>query len=50
MGGRGALDNFLGDATKYVVANAGCQVILTAPPAEATPSAREGADPAPSPS
>ena len=34
LGGRGGpLDNFVGDVTKYVVAKAPCQVILTAPPA-----------------
>jgi APA family basic amino acid/polyamine antiporter len=34
LGGRGGpLDNFLGDITKYVIAKAPCQVILTAPPA-----------------
>ncbi|WP_027008199.1 amino acid permease [Conexibacter woesei] len=33
LGGRGGpLDNFVGDATKYVVSKAGCEVILTAPP------------------
>ena len=33
LGGRGGpLDNFVGDATKYVVSKAPCQVILTAPP------------------
>jgi APA family basic amino acid/polyamine antiporter len=31
----GPLDNFVGDATKYVVRKAPCRVILTAPPAEA---------------
>ncbi|MGH2920056.1 MAG: amino acid permease [Solirubrobacteraceae bacterium] len=30
----GPLDNFVGDATKYVVRKAPCRVILTAPPAE----------------
>jgi APA family basic amino acid/polyamine antiporter len=39
LGGRGGpLENFVGDVTKYVVAKAPCQVILTAPaatPAEA---------------
>jgi basic amino acid/polyamine antiporter, APA family len=35
MGGRGGpLDNFLGEATKYVIAKAPCQVILTAPPSD----------------
>jgi APA family basic amino acid/polyamine antiporter len=34
LGGRGGpLDNFVGEATKYVIAKATCQVILTAPPA-----------------
>ncbi len=33
LGGRGGpLDNFVGEATKYVIAKAPCQVILTAPP------------------
>lgn len=33
LGGRGApLDNFVGDATKYVIAKSPCPVILTAPP------------------
>lgn len=33
LGGRGGpMDNFVGDATKYVVSKAGCEVILTAPP------------------
>jgi APA family basic amino acid/polyamine antiporter len=33
LGGRGGpLDNFVGDATKYVVSKAACEVILTAPP------------------
>jgi APA family basic amino acid/polyamine antiporter len=35
LGGKGGpLDNFVGDATKYVVRKAPCRVILTAPPAE----------------
>jgi basic amino acid/polyamine antiporter, APA family len=34
LGGRGAMDNFVGDVTKYVVTKAQCQVILTAPPAQ----------------
>jgi basic amino acid/polyamine antiporter, APA family len=34
LGGRGAMDNFVGDVTKYVVTKAPCQVILTAPPAQ----------------
>ncbi len=34
LGGRGGpLDNFVGEVTKYVIAKAPCQVILTAPPA-----------------
>jgi APA family basic amino acid/polyamine antiporter len=33
LGGRGGpMDNFVGDATKYVVSKAPCEVILTAPP------------------
>ena len=33
LGGKGGpLDNFVGDATKYVVRKAPCRVILTAPP------------------
>jgi len=42
LGGRGGLENFVGDVTKYVIAKASCRVILTAPPpqrraAEAAP-------------
>jgi basic amino acid/polyamine antiporter, APA family len=34
LGGRGGrLENFVGDATKYVVSKAGCRVIVTAPAA-----------------
>ena len=34
LGGRGGpLDDFVGEATKYVLSKAPCQVILTAPPA-----------------
>jgi len=33
LGGRGGLENFLGEVTKYVLAKAHCPVILTAPPA-----------------
>jgi APA family basic amino acid/polyamine antiporter len=41
LGGRGGpMDNFVGDVTKYVVAKAPCQVILTAPPASDSPTAR----------
>lgn len=33
LGGRGGpLDNFVGEVTKYVIAKAPCQVIITAPP------------------
>lgn len=40
MGGRGGpMDNFVGDATKYVVSKAGCEVILTAPPSSDVPVA-----------
>jgi basic amino acid/polyamine antiporter, APA family len=45
LGGRGALDNFVGEATKYVLAKAPCQVILTAPPASDPPASRDGAAP-----
>jgi len=38
LGGRGGpLDNFVGDATKYVISKAPCTVILTAPPAADLP-------------
>jgi APA family basic amino acid/polyamine antiporter len=38
LGGRGpALENFVGDITKHVIAKAPCQVILTAPPASDMP-------------
>jgi APA family basic amino acid/polyamine antiporter len=45
LGGRGGpLDNFVGEVTKYVLAKAQCQVILTAPPAsEPTPARAEAA-------
>jgi basic amino acid/polyamine antiporter, APA family len=50
LGGRGGpLDDFVGEATKYVISKAPCQIILTAPPASdvATPvDARLRADPA----
>jgi APA family basic amino acid/polyamine antiporter len=42
LGGRGTLDNFVGDVTKYVVANAPCQVILTAPAADPDGDGVEG--------
>ncbi|HEX7299980.1 MAG TPA: amino acid permease [Solirubrobacteraceae bacterium] len=46
LGGRGGpLDNFVGEATKYVLAKAPCQVILTAPPASEGIPARDGAGP-----
>jgi APA family basic amino acid/polyamine antiporter len=32
-GGAGPLDNYLGEATRYVIRKAPCRVILTAPPA-----------------
>jgi APA family basic amino acid/polyamine antiporter len=36
LGGRGGpLDNYVGEATRYVVDKAHCRVILTAPPADA---------------
>jgi basic amino acid/polyamine antiporter, APA family len=39
LGGRGGpRDNFVGEVTKYVLAKAPCQVILTAPPASETPA------------
>ncbi len=44
LGGRGGpLDNFVGDVTKYVLAKAPCQVILTAPPASDAPPKSDGA-------
>jgi basic amino acid/polyamine antiporter, APA family len=47
LGGRaGPMDNFVGEATKYVLAKAPCQVILTAPPASQPPVGRDGAAPA----
>jgi hypothetical protein len=46
LGGRGGpLDNFVGDITKYVLAKAPCQVILTAPPASEAPHKANGAAP-----
>ena len=33
----GPMENFVGDATKYVVSKAPCEVILTAPPASDVP-------------
>ncbi|QEC49483.1 amino acid permease [Baekduia soli] len=41
LGGRGGpMDNFVGEVTKYVVSKAGCEVILTAPPASDVPVAQ----------
>jgi APA family basic amino acid/polyamine antiporter len=41
LGGTGGpLDNFVGDATKYVVRKAPCRVILTAPPGESPAAGR----------
>jgi APA family basic amino acid/polyamine antiporter len=41
LGGTGGpLDNFVGDATKYVVRKAPCRVILTAPPGEVPAAGR----------
>jgi len=37
LGGRGTLDNFVGEVTKHVINKAGCRVILTAPPAREEP-------------
>ncbi|MCW3003007.1 MAG: amino acid permease [Conexibacter sp.] len=48
----GARDNFVGDATKYVVSKAGCEVILTAPrssDAEPVPLHEPAPPPAPEP-
>jgi APA family basic amino acid/polyamine antiporter len=42
LGGRGGpLDDFVGEATKYVLAKAPCQVILTAPPASDAPTPKD---------
>jgi basic amino acid/polyamine antiporter, APA family len=50
LGGRGGpMDNFVGDATKYVVSKAACEVILTAPPSSDPPVA-EAKDPVRDPS
>jgi APA family basic amino acid/polyamine antiporter len=46
LGGRGGpRDNFVGEATKYVVTKAPCRVILTAPPAGEAPAPPEPAGP-----
>ena len=37
-GAGGPLENYLGEVTKYVLRKAQCRVILTAPPADATPA------------
>lgn len=37
LGARSPLENFIGEATKYVVTKAPCRVILTAPPAGPAP-------------
>ncbi|HST43471.1 MAG TPA: hypothetical protein VLK58_28350, partial [Conexibacter sp.] len=37
-GSGGPLDNFVGEATKYVLRKADCRVILTAPAADAPPA------------
>src|SRR5881275_2134338 len=34
LGGRGGLENYVGDVTKYVIAKAHCRVIVTAPAAD----------------
>jgi APA family basic amino acid/polyamine antiporter len=48
LGGRGGpLDNFVGEVTKYVISNAPCQVILTAPPAAKDDQALGADEPAP---
>lgn len=52
LGGRGVRENFVGETTKYVLAKAPCQVILTAPPADdplleearSRPAAGDGGD------
>jgi APA family basic amino acid/polyamine antiporter len=43
-GGAGPLDNYLGDATRYVIRKAPCRVILTAPPADRSASTNGGHD------
>jgi basic amino acid/polyamine antiporter, APA family len=53
MGGLGgARDNFVGDATKYVVSKAPCEVILTAPRSSdepVVPAHQPGPPPSPEP-
>jgi APA family basic amino acid/polyamine antiporter len=47
LGGRGGpMDDFVGEATKYVLAKAPCQVILTAPPASDASARKEPDGPA----
>jgi basic amino acid/polyamine antiporter, APA family len=47
LGGRGGpMDDFVGEATKYVLAKAPCAVILTAPPASDTPARKDADRPA----
>ena len=47
LGGRGGpMDDFVGEATKYVLAKAPCQVILTAPPASDASARKEPDRPA----
>jgi basic amino acid/polyamine antiporter, APA family len=43
-GGAGPLDNYVGEATRYVIRKAPCRVILTAPPADRSASANGGHD------
>jgi APA family basic amino acid/polyamine antiporter len=45
LGGAGPLENYLGQATKYVVRKAPCRVILTAAPADRAESGREESRP-----
>src|SRR3954470_20698748 len=53
LGGRGGpMDNFVGDATKYVVSKAPCEVILTAPRSSdepVVPAHQPGPPPSPEP-
>ena len=41
LGGRASMENFVGEATKYVLNKAHCRVILTAPPSEEVRSGPE---------
>lgn len=43
LGGRAPLENFVGEATKYVVGKARCRVIVTAPPSTQDGAPNEGA-------